>query len=130
MVVDGRYTIQPSGNCGASGFHQTSPWAVQNLSGENRIMEKKLYVGNLSYNTTESQLGSLFAQAGSVVQATLITDRETGRSKGFGFVEMGDERSAAAAISQFNGTQLDGRTIKVSEAKPRVERESRPSRRW
>ncbi len=93
-------------------------------------MEKKLYVGNLSYNTTESQLGSLFAQAGSVVQTTLITDRETGRSKGFGFVEMGDERSAAAAISQFNGAQLDGRTIKVSEAKPRTERESRPYRRW
>jgi len=93
-------------------------------------MEKKLHVGNLSYNTTEDQLQSLFAQAGTVVSTTVITDRETGRSKGFGFVEMGDEGAAAAAVAQLNGAQLDGRAITVAEARPRAPRESRPSSRW
>ena len=93
-------------------------------------MEKKLHVGNLSYNTTEDQLQSLFAQAGTVVSTTVITDRETGRSKGFGFVEMGDESAAAAAVAQLNGAQLDGRAITVAEARPRAPRESRPSSRW
>ena len=93
-------------------------------------MEKKLHVGNLSYNTTEDQLQSLFAQAGTVVSTTVITDRETGRSKGFGFVEMGDESAASAAIAQLNGTELDGRAITVAEARPRAPRESRPSSRW
>jgi RNA recognition motif-containing protein len=93
-------------------------------------MEKKLHVGNLSYNTTEDQLQALFAQAGTVVSTTVITDRETGRSKGFGFVEMGDESAASAAVAQLNGTQLDGRAITVAEARPRAPRESRPSSRW
>jgi RNA recognition motif-containing protein len=93
-------------------------------------MEKKLHVGNLSYNTTEDQLQSLFAQAGTVVSTTVITDRETGRSKGFGFVEMGDESAASAAVAQLNGAQLDGRAITVAEARPRAPRESRPSSRW
>ena len=93
-------------------------------------MEKKLHVGNLSYNTTEDQLQSLFAQAGTVVSTTVITDRETGRSKGFGFVEMGDEGAASAAVAQLNGAQLDGRAITVAEARPRAPRESRPSSRW
>jgi len=93
-------------------------------------MEKRLYVGNLSYDTTESQLGTVFEQVGAVVKATLITDRETGRSKGFGFVEMADEGSAAAAIAQLNGTELDGKTIKVAEARPRPSGDNRSFRRY
>ncbi|MBN1401414.1 MAG: RNA-binding protein [Anaerolineae bacterium] len=88
-------------------------------------MEKKLYVGNLSYDTTESTLESLFSQAGEVVEAAVVTDRETGRSRGFGFVEMADEAGAAAAIEQFNGRELDGRTIRVDEARPRRSRDDR-----
>jgi RNA recognition motif-containing protein len=93
-------------------------------------MEKRLYVGNLSYDTTESQLGTVFGQVGAVSKATLITDRETGRSKGFGFVEMDDESGAAAAIARLNGTELDGKTIKVAEARPRPSGDSRFSRRY
>ena len=88
-------------------------------------MGKKLYVGNLSYDTTAAQLETLFAQAGTVVESTVITDRDTGRSKGFAFVEMTEESAAAAAIQQFDNTQLDGRAIKVAEAKPRRPREDR-----
>ena len=88
-------------------------------------MNKKLYVGNLSYQTTSSQLETMFAQAGEVTEATVIEDRDTGRSKGFGFVEMATESAATAAIEQFNGQQLDGRTLNVAEARPRAPRESR-----
>ena len=88
-------------------------------------MEKKLYVGNLSYETTGSRLETLFSEVGAVVDATVIEDRDSGRSKGFGFVEMADESAAAAAVEKFNGTELDGRTIKVAEAKPRRPREDR-----
>jgi cold-inducible RNA-binding protein len=96
-------------------------------------VNKKLYVGNLSYDTTESTLESLFAQAGEVVDAAVVTDRYTGRSRGFGFVEMTDETAAAAAIEQLNGKELDGRTIRVAEARPRAPRENRgysASSRW
>ncbi len=94
-------------------------------------MEKKLHVGNLSYNTTEEQLETLFSQVGAVVKATLITDRDSGRSKGFGFVEMRDETVAAAAMAQLNGTEVDGRAITVAEARPRAPRDSRSSgSRW
>ena len=93
-------------------------------------MGKKLYVGNLSYETTAAQLETLFAQAGTVVESTVITDRDTGRSKGFGFVEMTEESAAAAGIQQFSDTQLDGRTIKVAEAKPRRPREDRGYRAY
>ena len=93
-------------------------------------MEKKLYVGNLAYSTTEGSLQDAFGRVGSVVKATIIIDRETGRSKGFGFVEMADEAGAAAAVAQLNGTQLDGRAIKVAEAQARQDRDSRPARRW
>ena len=93
-------------------------------------MEKKLYVGNLAYNTTEAALQDAFSRVGNVVKATIIMDRETNRSKGFGFVEMADEESAAAAIAQLNGTQLDGRAIRVAEAQARQDRDSRPARRW
>jgi len=88
-------------------------------------MGKKLYVGNLSYDTTAAQLETLFSQQGTVVESTVITDRDTGRSKGFGFVEMTEESAVATAIQQLNDTQLDGRSIKVAEAKPRRPREDR-----
>ena len=86
------------------------------------IMGKKLYVGNLSYNTTEEGLRNLFQAYGSVASAKIISDRDTGVSKGFGFVEMGSDNEASAAINGTNGTDLDGRQIKVNEAmdKPRT----------
>ena len=85
-------------------------------------MGKKLYVGNLSYQTTDQELETMFAQAGEVTDAVVIMDRDSGRSKGFGFVEMADEASAQAAVDRFNGTEFGGRTIKVAEAKPRAPR--------
>jgi len=84
-------------------------------------MSKKIYVGNLSYQTTENDISNLFGQVGEVESATIITDRDTGRSKGFGFVEMGNE-DADKAIAQFNGTELNGRSITVNEARPREDR--------
>jgi RNA recognition motif-containing protein len=81
-------------------------------------MESKLYVGNLPYNTTEDDLRNLFGQAGTVKSASVIKDRETGRSKGFGFVEMGTEAEAQQAISQFNGQLFNGRPLKVNAARP------------
>jgi RNA recognition motif-containing protein len=87
-----------------------------------RLMAKKLYVGNLSYDTTQEQLQALFSQAGEVSEVTLVNDRETGRSKGFGFVEMATETAAQEAIRRFNGHSLDNRTLTVNEARPREER--------
>src|SRR6266436_1118866 len=84
-------------------------------------MGKRLYVGNLSYQTTETDLTNLFEAVGQVESANIITDRDTGRSKGFGFVEMGNE-DAEKAIAQFNGTELNGRALTVNEARPREER--------
>ena len=89
-------------------------------------MAKKLYVGGLSYQTTEESLGAAFAQAGTVVSAIVIKDKFSGQSKGFGFVEMSTDEEAAAAISLFDGKEFEGRTIKVNEAKPM---EDRPPRR-
>ena len=86
-------------------------------------MAKKLYVGGLSYNTTEDALKELFAQAGTVETSTIIMDRMTNRSKGFGFVEMSSEEETKKAIEMFNGKDLDGRSITVNEARPQ---ESRP----
>jgi RNA recognition motif-containing protein len=80
---------------------------------------KKIYVGNLSFDTTEDSLRDLFASHGQVVSVAIITDRMTGRSRGFGFVEMDDDAAAATAIEQLNGTQLDGRTLTVNEARSR-----------
>ena len=91
-------------------------------------MNKKLYVGNLAYSVTEQDLRALFEQAGEVVEAAVITDRETGRSKGFGFVEMNTPEEATQAISQFNGHTLNNRPIQVSEARPREERAPRRDR--
>ncbi len=85
-------------------------------------METKLYVGNLSYATTEDDLQSLFAQAGTVKSVTLIKDRDTGRSKGFAFVEMATQAEAQKAISQFNGSQMHERALTVNLARPREER--------
>ena len=81
-------------------------------------MAKKLYVGNLSYSVTDSILGDHFAKAGSVVSAAVIMDKMTGRSKGFGFVEMSTDEEAAKAIEMWDGKDMDGRTIHVSEARP------------
>ena len=88
-------------------------------------MATKLYVGNLSPNTTESQVSDLFKQSGNVVSCALIMDKVTGKSKGFGFVEMGSEAEATKAIADCNGKELDGRALKVNEAKPRVDRPPR-----
>jgi cold-inducible RNA-binding protein len=82
-------------------------------------MNKRLYVGNLSYYTTEGSLSDLFGGVGQVLSVDLITDRMTGRSKGFAFVEMSEESTAEKAIEQLNGQVVDGRTIKVAEARPR-----------
>ena len=85
-------------------------------------MSKKLYVGNLSYSTTSSDLEQLFGQHGTVQSAEVISDRETGRSKGFGFVQMGSDDEAQAAIAALNGQEHDGRPLTVNEAKPREDR--------
>jgi len=85
-------------------------------------MAKKLYVGNLSYGRTDASLRELFAQSGTVESATSITDRMSGRSKGFGFVEMSSDKEAQAAIDTFNGKEIDGRKLTVNEARPREER--------
>ena len=84
-------------------------------------MEVKLYVGNLSFNTTEDQLRTLFAQAGTVSSVELIKDRETGQSKGFAFVQMSTQAEAEKAIKTFNGSTLDNREIKVNPARPKEE---------
>ena len=86
-------------------------------------MLKKIYVGNLSFQTSEDEVRKLFEHYGTVQSVRIITDRETGRSKGFGFVEMSEDESINA-ISGLSGSQLDGRTLTVNEAKPLVRRES------
>lgn len=85
-------------------------------------MAKRIYVGNLPYSVDGQQLASLFGEYGEVIEATVITDRDTGQSKGFGFVQMANDNEALNAISQLNGSQLGNRTIRVNEAQPRVER--------
>ena len=81
-------------------------------------MAQKLYVGGLAYSTTEDALREYFSQAGTVQSATVITDRMSGRSKGFGFVEMGSDEEAQKAVEMFNGKEFEGRTLTVNEAKP------------
>lgn len=83
------------------------------------MAENKLYVGNLPFSTTEDQLAQVFGEFGTVGRASIVTDRDTGRSRGFGFVEMGSDQEAQAAISALDGSQLDGRTIQVNVARPR-----------
>lgn len=88
-------------------------------------MAKKLYVGGLSYSTTEAGLRDAFSKAGEVASATILTDKMTGKSRGFGFVEMADDNGASSAIEMYHGKMLDGRTLTVNEARPL---EPRPAR--
>ncbi|HME33357.1 MAG TPA: RNA-binding protein [Terriglobales bacterium] len=83
---------------------------------------KNLYVGNLPHSTTEAELRNVFEAHGAVEKVTLVTDRETGRSRGFGFVEMADAGEADKAIAALNGTELGGRTLTINEAKPKADR--------
>jgi cold-inducible RNA-binding protein len=85
-------------------------------------MGKRLYVGNLTYGVNDADLEQLFSQHGSVTSAQVVMDRDTGRSKGFGFVEMGTDQEAQAAIQALNGKEHDGRALTVNEARPREER--------
>ena len=88
-------------------------------------MAMKLYVGNLSFQTTSEDLQQLFAQAGTVESASVVEDRDTGRSRGFGFVEMASKEEGEKAIEQFNGTDMNGRNLTVNEARPREDRGNR-----
>ncbi|MDT4953959.1 MAG: hypothetical protein QOH63_966 [Acidobacteriota bacterium] len=88
-------------------------------------MSMKLYVGNLSFQTSSDDLQQLFAQAGTVESSSVVEDRETGRSRGFGFVEMSSTEEGKAAIEQFNGKEVNGRNLTVNEAKPREDRGGR-----
>jgi cold-inducible RNA-binding protein len=97
-------------------FETELDWSEENMG-------NKLYVGNLPFSTTDDSLRELFSQSGSVNSASIITDRDTGRSKGFGFVEMGSDAEAADAITKLNGTSFEGRTITVNEARPKAPRE-------
>ena len=87
-------------------------------------MAKRIYVGNLSFQTTETDLSDMFAEIGQVESVQIITDRDTGRSKGFGFVEMVDDAAAEKAIEQLNGKSVGGRNLTVNEAKPQQKRDS------
>lgn len=98
---------------------------VQQAIVEGLSMGKRLYVGNLPYSMSEEELANAFTKAGAVVDVAIVVDRDTGRSKGFGFVEMADDAAALAAVQQLNGTQVGGRTIKVAEANPRPARQGR-----
>lgn len=91
-------------------------------------MAKNIYVGNLPYSATEDEIRNLFAEYGTVTSVNMITDQYSGRSKGFGFVEMEDDAAAAAAIQALNGKELGGRELKVDEAKPRRDRDDRGGR--
>jgi RNA recognition motif-containing protein len=95
-------------------------------------MSKKLFVGGLSWNTTNSDLQQAFEACGTVVEAKVVTDRETGRSRGFGFVTFEDEQGANRAIEELDGSTIDGRTIRVDKAndRPRNERRSGGGNRW
>lgn len=92
-------------------------------------MAKKLYVGNLAYSVSDNDLQETFQEYGEVVSARVITDRDTGRSKGFGFVEMSTEDEANAAIEALNGQEKDGRALTVNEAKPQTDRRGPPRER-
>jgi len=93
-----------------------------------RKMGTKLYIGNLPYSTTSDSLKSLFSEVGNVTSAQVMTDKFSGRSRGFGFVEMSTPEEAQSAIDKFNGHEQDGRKIVVNEAKPMTERSERPRR--
>ncbi len=92
------------------------------FKGKGKIIKMKLYVGNISFQTTNQDLNDLFGTVGTVQSANVIEDRDTGRSRGFGFVEMASKEDGEAAIEQLNGKEVDGRAIKVNEAKAREDR--------
>ena len=87
-------------------------------------MAKKIFVGNLSFQTTDTDLSDMFSEVGQVESVQIITDRDTGRSKGFGFVEMSDDAAAAKAIERFNGKEVNGRALTVNEARPMERKDS------
>src|SRR2546427_6817865 len=87
-------------------------------------MAKKIYVGNLSFQTTDADLNDMFSEVGQVESVQIITDRDTGRSKGFGFVQMSDDAAADKAIERFNGKEVNGRALTVNEARPMERRDS------
>lgn len=93
-------------------------------------MSSKLFVGGLSWNTTSEALQEAFASCGDVVEAKVVTDRDSGRSRGFGFVTFQDDQGAARAIEELDGSSLDGRTIRVDRANDRPSGERRSNRRW
>src|SRR6185295_14585831 len=102
-----------------------NPPALHTIQRIEKEMGTKLYVGNLSFRTTSDELRDAFAAVGTVESASVIEDRDTGRSRGFAFVEMGTAEEAAAAIEQFNGKEFGGRNLTVNEAKPRADRGGR-----
>ena len=93
-------------------------------------MAKKLYVGNLSYTTNDASLRDAFAQAGTVTEASVIINRQTNQSRGFGFITMETDEESDSAINMWNGKELDGRKIIVNEARPPEARQDRPRREW
>jgi RNA recognition motif-containing protein len=98
-------------------------WSEKPYRGKGKkLMSMKLYVGNLSFDTSKNELQTLFAQTGTVESVSVIEDRETGRSRGYGFIEMSTKEEGAAAIEKLNGQELGGRFLKVNEAKPRERR--------
>jgi len=103
--------------------HPIRSFFFHSQKGERYIsMSTKLYVGNLAFQTTTQELQQLFGQAGTVQSASVVEDRDTGRSRGFAFIEMSSEEEANSAIEQFNGKEVGGRALKVNEAKPRENR--------
>lgn len=92
------------------------------LNSKANFMGKKLYVGNLAYSSTDQDISDLFSQCGTVDSVSIITDRDTGRSKGFGFVEMSNDEEANQAIEKFNGMEIEGRALTVNEARPKENR--------
>ena len=98
---------------------------MDSTQGAGGVQGNKLYVGGIPYRSTEDDLRKAFEEAGAVVSASIISDRMTGRSRGFGFVEMGSEADAQAAIDRWDGKEMDGRTLSVSFARPQGERPSR-----
>lgn len=93
-------------------------------------MAQKLYVGGLPYSTTDQELADAFAQAGQVVSSSIVTDRMTGRSRGFGFIEMSNEAEAEAAINMWHGKEFGGRMLTVNVARPKEDRPSGERREW
>lgn len=104
------------------GFNKKARSGVHPIKNKERHMANRLYVGGLPYRTTEDEFKSAFAQAGTVVSASIISDRMSGRSKGFGFIEMETDEQAQAAIALWHGKELDGRVLTVNEARPMEER--------